>query len=403
MKFCDELKPESFNDFVGQEHILHENSLLRRLIDENSFESVILVGPTGTGKTTLAELIGKSLTIPFYRLHAASSGSAEIKKIIETTKSYGKPSLIFIDEIHRFTKVQQDLLLDVLDGKYGKLIGASTENPYYNLTPALRSRSFFFKMKKLDEKDFRKLFDKIKPFICEKFDVSTIKINDNDFLYLVNISDGDARKFLNYLEIIVKFSQRKNDILILDFSILDDNYLLNISYSKDEHFDLLSALIKSIRGSSPDASLVWMVKLLKSGVSPFEILRRLLILASEDIGNAYPGALVFAKSAYDAFEKVGMPEGEIILSHLVTYLACCPKSNRSYIALKRVKKYLETDNPIPPSNIEHNNKSYKYPFDYGEFVKQNYGTFDECFYLPSEVGFEKKFLERLNRLWGGYE
>ena len=403
MKFCDELKPTSFDGFFGQEHILHENSLLRRLIDENSFESIVLVGPTGTGKTTLAELIGNSLSLPFYRLHAASSGAAEIKKIVATTKSYGKPFLIFIDEIHRFNKVQQDLLLDVLDEKHGKLIGASTENPYFHLTPALRSRSFFFKMKKLDKHSFGKLFEKAKEYICEKIDTNEVVIDNKSFNKLVKISNGDSRKFLNYLEVLSSFADRKENKLILDMEVLNDSSLLNITYSDDEHYDLLSALIKSIRGSSPDAALVWTGKLLKSGVSPFEILRRLLISASEDIGNAYPDALIFAEAAYRAFEKTGMPEGEIIISHLVTFLASCPKSNRSYSAWKKVKKYLESNNPEPPENIKQNHKGYKYPFEYGEFVKQNYGNFEESFYLPSDVGFEKKIFDRLNRLWGGNE
>ncbi len=403
MKLCDELKPKSFDDIFGQEHILHENSLLRRLIDEDSFESIILVGSPGTGKTTIAEIIGASLSLPFYRLHAASSGSAEIKKITETTRSYGKPFLIFIDEIHRFTKVQQDLLLDVIDEKHGKLIGASTENPYYHLTPALRSRSIFFKTKKMNKSAFLKLFERAKKHIREKFDVSDIKVDDNFFDKLTDISDGDSRKFLNYLELISNFAERENNNLVFNVNVLNDSSLLNISYSSSDHYDLLSALIKSIRGSNPDASLIWTGKLLKSGVSPFEIFRRLLISASEDIGNAYPDALIFAEAAYKAFEKVGMPEGEIILAHTVTFLASCPKSNRSYAAWKNVKKYLDDNNPQPPENIWHNSKSYKYPFDYGEFVAQNYGTFEEKFYLPSEVGFEKKIYDRLNRLWSGKE
>jgi putative ATPase len=399
MRFTEIFKPKKFDEIVGQDHLLSDNSLFRQLIQSADFDAIILTGPSGTGKTSIAELIGDYLALPFYRLHAASSGNSEIKKIIDTTRHYGKPAIIFVDEIHRFSKVQQDLLLQVIDEKHGKLIGASTENPYCNLTPALRSRAILFEFKKIDESYFYDIFEKVKQELKSTYDASEVLIDDKDLKKIINLSNGDLRRFLNIIESISLVAQKEDNILYLKLLNEEDSFIF--SYSEDEHYDLLSALIKSIRGSDPDAALLWCAKLLKTGISPEEIFRRLLISASEDIGNAFPDALVFVNSAYSAFEKVGMPEGRIIISHTVTFLASCPKSNRAYMAWKNTNDFLKNNNPYPPENIRHGAKSYKYPFDKGEFILQKYMDPNEIFYKPSDVGFEKKISDRLNRLWKG--
>lgn len=400
MKLSELLKPKSFEDIVGQEHLLSGNTAFMQLIRSADFESIIFTGPSGTGKTSVAELIGEYLTLPFYRLHAASSGAADIRNIVETTKHYGKPAVIFVDEIHRFTKTQQDLLLDVVDGKHGKLIGASTENPYYNLTSSLRSRSAMFKFKKISKNSFVYIFSKVQKELRERYDVDDVIIEDREFDILINSSNGDLRRFLNFVEMISSVGVRENNKLYIKLSDNDDSFM-GLTYSEDEHYDLFSALIKSIRGSDPDAALVWGVKIINSGVGPEQLFRRLLVSASEDIGNAFPDALVFVQSAYEAFDRVGMPEGRIIISHVITFLASCPKSNRSYLAWAKADAYVKQYNPYPPVNIRHKSDTYKYPFDHGEFVKQQYKDTGDIFYNPSSVGFEKKISERLSRLWNG--
>lgn len=402
MKFrlIDRIYPEHFDEIKGQRHLLSDNAPLRKIISEGSFESLIFVGPPGTGKTCLAKIAGEVLSLPFYRLHAASSGSSELKNIVDSTKSYGKPVLIFIDEIHRFSKVQQDLLLDLIDEKHAKLIGASTENPYFKITPALRSRSMLFTFEPLDRDALKSIFDQSCAEIKKMYDVEHLEVDNEVFERLCEASNGDARRFLNMVEIAAMTSPIKDGEMFLDVSEVED-LLIKMSYSEDEHYDLLSAMIKSIRGSDPDAALVWSKKLLKSGVDAESVFRRLLISASEDIGNAFPDALILANSAYEAFLKVGMPEGDIILSHVVTYLASCPKSNRSYMAGKKAEEYLRASNPYPPENIRHNPAGYKYPFDYGEFVPQSYMKNEKIFYNPSDSGFESKIAQRLKRLWKG--
>lgn len=399
-RLIERIYPKHFDELKGQQHLLSDNAPLRKIISDGNFESLIFVGPPGTGKTRLAKIAGEILSLPFYRLHAASSGSSELKNIVDSTKSYGKPVLIFIDEIHRFSKVQQDLLLDLIDEKHAKLIGASTENPYFKITPALRSRSLLFTFKPLGKEALKSIFDQALTEIKKMYEVKNVKVEEGIFEKLCSASNGDARRFLNMIEIAAMTSPIRDDVMFLDVSEVED-LIMKMSYSEDEHYDLLSAMIKSIRGSDPDAALVWSKKLLKSGVDPESIFRRLLISASEDIGNAFPDALVFANAAYESFLKVGMPEGDIILSHVVTYLASCPKSNRSYLAGNDAERYLKEVNPYPPENIRHNPVGYKYPFDYGEFVAQNYMKNEKVFYDPSDAGFESKIGQRLKRLWKG--
>ncbi|MGA1847068.1 AAA family ATPase [Deferribacter abyssi] len=399
MKILDALKPKKFEDIIGQDHLTGNNTLFRKLVERGDFTSLILIGPPGSGKTSIASIIGKFHSLSFYRLHAANSNAADIRRIAEETKGFGRQSIVFIDEIHHYSKSHQNLLLNLIDEQYIKLIGASTENPYYNLIPPLRSRSLLFNLIKPDKAVLKKIFQKGILWVKKEFAVKEVKVEDEFIELLLQIADGDIRRLLISIENSALIAERKDGTLIFDKKILD-KLPYDFRYSKDEHYHVLSAMIKSIRGSDPDAALLWCFKLLKSGVDPKIIFRRLLISASEDVGNAMPDALVFANAAYEAFEKVGLPEGKIIMSQLVTYLASCPKSNCSYVALKECEKFLKEKNPIPPDHLIAGSRKYKYPFDYGGFVKQAYCNEDILFYKPSKMGFESKFLERLKRLWG---
>jgi len=399
MKILEYLRPKGFENILGQSHLLEEGAAFRRLIESGDFDSIILIGPPGTGKTTIAELVGEYHSLPFFRLHASTSGASDIKNIIDTTRHYGKEAIVFIDEVHRFNKTQQDLLLKVIDGQHAKLIGASTENPYHNLTMPLRSRSFIFNLEKLGNESFSAMVEQAVPYFKEKYKVEQVVFDEADMKTCMEFALGDGRRFLNMLELSAVNGKFEGETLNLNLGNVQE-YIAGRSYSTDEHYDLLSAMIKSIRGSDPDAALVWGFKLLHSGVTPETIFRRLLISASEDIGNAYPDALVFATNAYTAFQSVGRPEGDIILSQVLTYLASCPKSNRSYMAGKEVGGYLAKSNPLVPEHLMQNGKGYKYPFDTGSFVKQDYMREPKQFYKPGDEGFEGKIKDRLKRLWG---
>jgi putative ATPase len=400
MTIVDAIKPCALKEMVGQKYLTDEGTLLMLLIEKGDFDSLCFYGPPGTGKTTLAKIISEKLNLQFYKFHAATTIISDIKKIIKEPFINGSALLLVIDEIHQFNKSQQGFLLDFLDNKHGKIITTSTENPYYSLIPAFRSRSYLFKFEPLNKSDLKELYLRAEKYWLNKNrNIKEIRMEEKDIKNCINISNGDCRKFLNIIEAAFLTVDLKDNILIIKTEQIN-NFVTTITYSEDEYYDLLSAMIKSIRGSDPDAALIWAFKLLKSGVSPETILRRLLISASEDIGNAYPDAVSFVSSAYIAFEKVGFPEGNIIISHIITFLASCPKSNRSYIAYSNVSDYLDKHNPYPPESIRHATKTYKYPFDYGGFVLQKYMDINETFYKPSKSGFESKIAERLKKLWG---
>jgi len=399
MRLIEYLAPHNLDKVVGQDHILGKNTILRSLLLSENFESLCFYGPPGVGKSTVAMLISDLLSLKFYKFHAATTGIKEIKNIFNSQDGNKNGLLILIDEIHRFNRNQQELLLYIVDEKKAKIISTSTENPYYNLLPALRSRSFLFEFKPINQRDMKALMGRAMGQWTHITNIKSLKYSEEVFKYIFEHSGGDIRRFLNTIEAVLLSSRPVDDVIDISMDNIG-GILGNVSYSVDEHYDLLSAMIKSIRGSDPDAALVWTFKLLKVGVAPETVLRRLLILASEDIGNAYPEALIFSESAYGAFEKVGFPEGNIILAHLVTYLASCPKSNRAYKSLDAVSKYLNENNPKPPKNIVHNSKSYKYPFDFGGFVAQKYMDYDGIFYKPSNSGYEKRMNDRLRRIWG---
>ncbi|MDR2105281.1 MAG: replication-associated recombination protein A, partial [Deferribacteraceae bacterium] len=321
---------------------------------------------------------------------------ADLKKLNDSLVD--SVSLVFIDEIHRYNKTQQNLLLKLVDDRLIKIIGASTENPIYSLIPAFRSRSLIFNFKPLVREDFLILAQRAAERLKQIYNLSSVDFSAV-FEDIAREAAGDARRFLNLMEVSALMAKRDGDILRLSPEGLGD-LVKKRRFDDDEYYDILSAFIKSIRGSDPDAALIWGLKLHASGVGAESIFRRLLISASEDIGNAYPDALVFANAALSAYLNTGEPEGVIILAHAITFLASCPKSNRSYMALEKAKKYLAENDPEVPINIAHNPKGYIYPHDKGGFAPQRYKPDGVKFYEPSENGYEQKILERLNRLWG---
>ena len=400
MNLADAMRPHSFDDIVGQEHLTYPDSLLISLIESASFDSIMFVGPPGTGKTSMAEVIGRKVDCPVYKIHAAVSGASDLKKLSETAV-YERNVIVFIDEIHRYNKSQQDILLKLIDDRKAKLIGASAENPYFNLVPALRSRSIMFTFKPISDDGFNKLYNKSVEQLKIMQRVSNIEEN-GALKHIISLAQGDGRRFLNLLEISALTGKKENDTLFLSTKEIESIMPVN-NFSDDEYYYVLSAMIKSIRGSDPDAALLWCFKLIKSGVSPEAVFRRLMISASEDIGNAYPDGQIFVNACYNSFMNVGVPEGYIILAHAITFLASCPKSNRSYNGYHLVMDYLSNHDPNVPDNIRQNNQGYKYPFDYGNFVMQKYMKDNLLFYKPSDFGFEQKIKERLTKLWNTYK
>lgn len=399
MRILEELRPKVFDDIAGQKHLLGADSVFRRLVEDGDFDSLILIGPPGTGKTTLAEIIGNHLKMPFLSLHAATAGTQEIRQVMDSAKVSGRV-LLFLDELHRFNKSQQVLLLNLIDSGNAKLIGASTENPYHNLIHPLRSRSFVFNLERPQRDDMMTLYDGAVRYFKDRYDAVDVVCDSEALERLITVADGDCRRFLCLLELSAIGGRFKGDVLTLNTEGAAQHTAKG-RYNADEHYNMLSAMIKSIRGTDPDSALLWGFSLLESGMEPEGIFRRLLISASEDIGNAFPDAVNFAHSAYENFMAVGRPEGDIILAHVINYLASCPKSNRSYNSMWAVKKFIGENIPSVPEPLRTDGEGYIYPFDRGGFVKQDYGATDRVFYDPSDAGFESKIAERLKKLHGG--
>ncbi|HEY4155939.1 MAG TPA: replication-associated recombination protein A, partial [Puia sp.] len=327
---AERLRPHSLDQLVGQQHLTGKASILRTAIEQGKVPSMILWGPPGTGKTTIANIIAHSLNVPFYTLSAISSGVKEVREVIEEAKQKEK-AILFIDEIHRFNKGQQDALLGAVEKGIVTLIGATTENPSFEVNSALLSRCQVYVLKPLNDKDLLRVMNmaiKKDPF----FQGKQIELRETEAL--INISGGDARKLLNLLELVVE-SAGTEQIVVTDQLVMDTAQQRIALYDKkgEQHYDIISAFIKSMRGSDPNAAVYWLARMIEGGEDVKFIARRMLILASEDIGNANPNALLLANATFEAVNKIGYPESRIILSQCAVYLASSPKSNASYAAI----------------------------------------------------------------------
>ncbi len=412
------MRPESLDDFAGQRHLVGEGKPIRIMIEKNEPASMILWGPPGVGKTTLALLISKLVKSEFIQLSAVSSGVKEVRASIDKAeynlKHNGKKTILFIDEIHRFNKAQQDSLLQSAEKGTIILIGATTENPSFEVISPLLSRSRVFVLEELSKDDFHFI---IKNVLTRDTILGKINIEIEDEEFLIRLSNGDARRLLNGIELAVKLTTPVDGKISLTNEGFKEAFQTNyIKYDKnqEEHYNIISAFIKSVRGSDPDAAVYWIARMLKGGEDPKFIARRMIILASEDIGNADPYALTLATNTFTAISYIGMPEATLVLSQAATYLASCPKSNASYMAIQKAEEDVR-NNPAYDVPIHLRNAptklmkeigygdDYKYAHDFDDnFVEQQYLPDElkhKIYYEPKDSGAEGKLKERLNKLW----
>lgn len=414
---AERMRPKSLDDYVGQQHLVGKDAVLRRMIDAGRISSFILWGPPGVGKTTLAQIIAHKLDTPFYTLSAVTSGVKDVREVIERAKNnrfFNTASpILFIDEIHRYSKSQQDSLLGAVEQGVVTLIGATTENPSFEVIRPLLSRCQLYVLKPLEKADLLALLNRA---VTEDVELSKRHILLEQTDAILRYSGGDARKLLNILELVVE--AESTETVVLNDDIVERRLQQNpLAYDKggDMHYDIISAFIKSIRGSDPDAALYWMARMIEGGEDPQFIARRVVISAAEDIGLANPNALLLANAAFDAVMKIGWPEGRIPLAEAVVYLATSPKSNSAYnginTALEMVRK--TGNQPVPlhlrnaPTALMRElgyHDGYKYAHDYPEnFVQQQYmpdALTDTRLWQAQHSPAEDKLYQRMVRLWG---
>ena len=414
---AERMRPRTLDDYVGQQHLVGPGAVLRKMIDTGHISSFILWGPPGVGKTTLAQIVASMLQVPFYTLSAVTSGVKDVRDVIERAKSgrfFNSASpILFIDEIHRFSKSQQDSLLGAVERGVVTLIGATTENPSFEIIRPLLSRCQLYVLKSLEASDLLSLLHRA---VTQDVELSKRHIHLQQTDALLRYSGGDARKLLNILELVISAST-DDEVTITDEMVEERLQQNPLAYDKDGemHYDIISAFIKSIRGSDPDAALYWMARMIEGGEDPKFIARRVVISAAEDVGLANPNALLMANTAFDVVNKIGSPEGRIALAEAVVYLATSPKSNSAYLAIDEALAAVRATGNLPvPLPIRNAptalmkelgyHDGYLYPHDYpGNFVAQSY--------LPSELGSrrfwhaqhspsEEKLYQRMLQYWG---
>lgn len=414
---AERMRPRTLDDYVGQQHLVGPGAVLRKMIDTGHISSFILWGPPGVGKTTLAQIVANMLQVPFYTLSAVTSGVKDVRDVIERAKSgrfFNSASpILFIDEIHRFSKSQQDSLLGAVERGVVTLIGATTENPSFEIIRPLLSRCQLYVLKSLEASDLLSLLHRA---VSQDVELSKRHIHLQQTDALLRYSGGDARKLLNILELVISAST-DDEVTVTDEMVEERLQQNPLAYDKDGemHYDIISAFIKSIRGSDPDAALYWMARMIEGGEDPKFIARRVVISAAEDVGLANPNALLMANTAFDVVNKIGWPEGRIALAEAVVYLATSPKSNSAYLAIDEALAAVRATGNLPvPLPIRNAptalmkelgyHDGYLYPHDYpGNFVAQSY--------LPSELGSrrfwhaqhsssEEKLYQRMLQYWG---
>lgn len=414
---AERLRPHSLDDYIGQKHLVGPDAILRRMIDSGRISSFILWGPPGVGKTTLAQIIANKLETPFYTLSAVTSGVKDVREVIDRAKNnrfFSTTSpILFIDEIHRFSKSQQDSLLGAVEQGTVTLIGATTENPSFEVIRPLLSRCQLYTLKSLEKEDLLELLHRA---LTTDIILKERNIEPKETNALLRFSGGDARKLLNILELVVS-AESEDKVVITDKMVTERLQQNPLAYDKDGemHYDIISAFIKSIRGSDPDGAIYWLARMVEGGEDPAFIARRLVISASEDIGLANPNALLIANACFDAVMKIGWPEGRIPLAEATIYLATSPKSNSAYTAINRALECVrETGNlPVPlhlrnaPTSLMKQlgyGQDYKYAHDYkGNFVQQQFLP-DEIktqrLWHPQDNAAEQRHAEQMQKLWG---
>ena len=414
------MRPSTLDEVVGQQHIIGKDKLLYRAIKADKLGSIIFYVPPGTGKTTLAKVIANTTSAEFKQINATVAGKKDMEAIVKEAKDiqgmYGKKTILFIDEIHRFNKGQQDYLLPFVEDGTVTLIGATTENPYFEVNSALLSRSSIFELKELDREDIKTILKRAVSDTEKGMGSFRAQIDEDALDFLADVSGGDARNALNAVELGVLTTERSDDgVIYITLDVASEciqKRVVNYDRQGDNHYDTISAFIKSMRGSDPDAAVFYLAKMLCAGEDIRFIARRIMICASEDVGNADPMALTVAVAAAQAVERIGMPEAQIILSQAVTYVASAPKSNSATNAIFAAEKAVRENRTTVPAHLRDahykgarelgRGTGYKYAHDYpGHYVKQQYlpdEIKDARFYEPGSLGYEKTICEYLEKI-----